>query len=91
MNGMREVMALLRKQREAIEEAILTLERVFGPDGEAAPAWLPTTRTATKKAAKKRGVTAAGRKRLAEAMRKRWALKRAAATAKKRGRAKKAA
>ncbi len=91
MNGIQEVMSLLRKQREAIEEAILGLERVFGPDGEAAPAWLPTTKTATKKAATKRGMTPAGRKRLAEAMRKRWAVKRAAATAKKRGRAKKAA
>jgi len=40
---------------------------------------------------RKGGISAAGRKALAEAMRKRWAAKRTAAAAKKRGRAKKAA
>ena len=54
---------------------------------EAVPAIAPT------KAVRKGGMTPEGRKRLAEAMKRRWAVKRTAAqaVAKKRGRPKKAA
>lgn len=49
---------------------------------EAVPAAVPS------RAARKRGMTPEGRKRLAEAMRKRWAVKRAASAVKKAGRKK---
>jgi hypothetical protein len=99
MDGLTEVIQQLESQRDAIDKA---LEALRGIEGSAARgggngtgiAALENKRSIAQKArwaavkgAKKRGgLTAEGRARLAENMRKRWAAKRTAAQAKKRGR-----
>jgi len=74
MNGIQEVMRELRKQREAIEEAILALERVFGPEGEAAFVNLPALTAETPATRKGRPV----KDRRSEGQKRRWAAKKAA-------------
>lgn len=76
-----QILSSLRQKREQIEEAISVIERLAMSDGE--PTSLPgatahkssTTGTPAKK---KRHISAEGRKRIAEATRRRWAAKRAA-------------
>jgi hypothetical protein len=86
MNGIKEVMQELIKQRKAIEEALLSLEKVFGA-GETTSVKLPPPSTKTEppaKAARKGGLTPAGRKRLSEHMKQIWAAKRTGGQAKKK-------
>ena len=88
MDGLNDIIARLEKQKQAIEKALGALLEVGGgaPAAPAAPAKRAYRRRAVKavKAAKKKGgISAEGRKRLAEAMKKRWALKRAGSAVKK--------
>jgi hypothetical protein len=92
--GYEDILTALRLKREQIEEAILTIERLSaGERGAAAKRTASFSSQAAVRssiptaAPKKRTISAAGRKRIAEAMRKRWAAKRVAqkATEKARG------
>lgn len=75
-NGLSEVIEKLEQQRAAIERALLALREVGGTGtGSAAPA---ARAGATKR---KGGMTPEGRRRLSEALKKRWAAKRAASQA----------
>jgi hypothetical protein len=97
MNGIEGIVKQLEAQRAAIEKALDALRQVGGIalPGEA-PATKKRGRPAKEapaaEATRKGGMTAEGRERLAESMRKRWAVKRTASQAKKKpGRPKKAA
>jgi hypothetical protein len=91
-DGLKDIIAQLERQRTAIERALSSL-RALGeseapltrkvgmtPAAASAPEASPQ-----KRARRKVRITPEGRKRLAEAMRRRWAVKRTAAQA-KRGR-----
>ena len=71
-NGLNEVIEQLEQQRTAIERALSALREVGGVGGSAAPS------TGQAGAAKRKGgMTPEGRRRLSEALKKRWAAKRA--------------
>jgi len=84
------MLADLRAQREQIEQAIIAIERLAaGTRGKRRgrrPAWMAAVdnKVAVAGAAsdKKRTVSAAGRKRMAEAQKKCWAEKKAQADSK---------
>ena len=90
-NSLTEIMSKLEQQKGAIERALSALRDV---DGSSMVSEVPvaSTKPAAKTRAKRKGgMTAEGRKRLSEALKQRWAAKRAsaaAATVKKRGRRK---
>jgi hypothetical protein len=90
-NGLTEVIKGLEKQKTAIERALAALREVDGTLAESVPlAAAPARRGRPRR---KGGMTPEGRKRLSEALKKRWAAKKAAsevkplakATAKKKG------
>jgi hypothetical protein len=88
MDAFNEIIAHLEKQKEAIDKALAELRQVDegAPAAEAAVAPVaPAKRAYTRRATKKRsgGISAEGRKRLADAMKKRWAAKRAGSAVKK--------
>lgn len=74
-NGLNDVIAKLEQQRTAIERALAALREVGGVAASPAPA-APAGRAGAAK--RKGGMTAEGRRRLSEALKKRWAAKRAA-------------
>ncbi len=82
----REILEALKSKREWIEQAIVNIERLARDEGslrEKPPAWFAgnaggAPSTAKAGAAKKRTMSAAGRKKIGDATRKRWADKRAA-------------
>ena len=83
--SLKEVIASLDKQRIAIEKALAALRDVEGT-GSASPGPGRPKGSGAKKAGRpsRRGrISAEGRRRLAEAMKRRWAVKRAAAVARK--------
>ena len=81
-NGLKDAIARLEQQKTAIERALAALREIDAPGVEAsAPAPAPVK--AKRKAKRKSRITPEGRARLAEAMRKRWAAKRAAAKKKR--------
>jgi hypothetical protein len=74
LGNFHDIVARLEKQKVAIDQAIAAL-RAFD-DGDVAASETPKTdrpRTAVKKATKKRVMSEEGRRRIAEASRKRWA------------------
>ena len=81
MDGLNQIIAQLEKQKLAIEKALGALQEAGGGTS-AAPAKRAYTRRAGK-GKKHGGISAEGRKRLADAMRRRWAVKRAGSTVKK--------
>jgi len=87
----------LEQQKAAIERALSALREVDGVGGVVTVAAVPAPAASgsAAKATRKGGMTPEGRKRLSEALRQRWAAKKAseseAATPKKRGRKAKAA
>jgi len=89
-DGLKEVIASLEKQRVAIERALEALKEVDG-SGTVAAAPIPAKRgrkpgPQPKKAApapRKGRISEEGRQKLAEAMKRRWAAKRAGSTASK--------
>jgi hypothetical protein len=97
MEGLDAIIEQLERQKEAIERALEALQWVGGTVGSPAPAgnarsvaqkarWAAKRQGKGPAPKKPTGLTAAGRKRLADNMRKRWAAKRTAEQAKKRGR-----
>jgi len=91
-DGLKEIIDSLERQRAAIENALSALREV----GEVGQQSRTSTPVRSRGAAKRKGgMTPEGRRRLAEAMKRRWAAKRAASqvrkTARKRGAGKKAA
>ena len=102
MDGLTEVIQQLESQRDAIEKALEALRGIEGttgrgggngtgistPENKRSIAQKARWAAVRGEAAPKKGggLTAEGRARLAENMRKRWAAKRTAAQAKKRGR-----
>lgn len=78
VDGIREIIESLEKQKTAIDNALEALRAV---DEGGAPAPRSVGRPAGP-AKRKGGMTPEGRKRLAEAMKRRWAVKRAASQVK---------
>jgi hypothetical protein len=83
-----KLLAELRSEKERLEEAILTIERLaagsLGKRRGRPPKWMANAKvaTATSLAPKKRRkFSAATRKRMAEAQRKRWASRKATSQA----------
>jgi hypothetical protein len=76
-----KMLSEFRAERQQIEEAILTLERLAsGTRGKRRgrpPKWMSDSNAATAPAVKTRTVSAAARKRMADAQKKRWAAKKA--------------
>jgi hypothetical protein len=93
MDGLETIIADLEKQREAIDKALAALREVnaapVASEGNARSIAQRARWAKTAKAGphRKRVLTAAGRKALAESMKRRWAAKRTAAQAKKRKKA----
>jgi hypothetical protein len=93
MDGIESVIQQLEKQNVAIDRALEALREVGGTSegpprrgpGRPPASAASTTDQPTPETKKRGGVSAAGRKRLAEGMKRRWAVKRAAAQV-KRGR-----
>lgn len=85
-DGFEGIIASLEQQRSAIERALEALRAIEGSP-EPAAAERPQPRAAAQPK-RRGGITAEGRRRLAEAMKRRWAAKRTAAQAKKSGRKK---
>jgi hypothetical protein len=74
-NGLNEVIEKLEQQRTAIERALSALREVGGVGGGTTGSGPSTGRAAAAK--RKGGMTPEGRRRLSEALKKRWAAKRA--------------
>jgi hypothetical protein len=74
VNEIASIISQLERQRAAIDRAISALREVEGVK----PAQTAPSGKATAKEPKKRRMSAAGRRRIAEAAKKRWADKRAA-------------
>src|SRR5580704_16198780 len=79
-NGLKEVIKGLEKQKTAIERALAALREVDGTAVESAPSAAGPVRRG--RAKRKGGMTPEGRRRLSEALKKRWAVKRAASQVK---------
>jgi hypothetical protein len=77
MNGIDNIIARLEDQKAAVERALEAL-RDFDQTGTVTPA-----KSTSKAPARKGGMTPEGRRRLALAMKRRWAAKRTGAQAKK--------
>lgn len=74
-NGLNEVIEKLEQQREAIERALTALRDVGGSAGASGATTSAGRRPGP---VRKGGMTPDGRRRLSEALKKRWAAKRAA-------------
>ena len=79
--GLNDIIAKLEEQKSAIERALSALHEIEGTGAQSGE----ETPSATRKVRAKRkgGISTEGRKRLAEAMKRRWAMKRTAVQAKK--------
>lgn len=75
-NSLNEVIKKLEQQRAGIERALAALREIEGPVAPATAAAPGPGRP--RKARRKGGMTAEGRRRLSEALKARWAAKRAA-------------
>src|SRR5579863_9658138 len=82
--GLYDIIAKVEQQRNAIERALSALREIEGSEVQSREEKSPAPRKVQAK--RKRGITPEGGKRLAEAMKRRWAVKRTAVRAKKRGR-----
>jgi hypothetical protein len=71
VNDIANIISQLEHQKAAIERAISALREIEGPSQIGAS-------TASGKTSQKRHISPEGRKRIAEALRRRWAAKRAA-------------
>ena len=85
MDALNDIISRLEKQKEAIEKALSALLEIGGgaPAVAAPPAKRAYKRRAVKAVKKSGGISEEGRLRLAEAMKKRWAAKRAGSAVKK--------
>lgn len=82
--GLNDIIARLEEQKSAIERALSALRQIEGSGVQSREEKTLAPRKV--RARRKRGITPEGRKRLAEAMNRRWAVKRTAVQAKKLGR-----
>lgn len=77
--NVKQLLADLKNERQRVDRAIAALEAL---DGTGAPSRFPGKRTATSAATapkrRRRGMSAAGRKRISEMMKARWAARRKA-------------
>src|SRR5579872_3474619 len=73
-DGLNGIIARLEQQRTVIDRALTALREVEGIEAPTLAA-----RGSSAPAPRKRGMTAAGRRRVSEALKKRWAAKRASA------------
>ena len=81
-NSLNEVIRKLEHQRIGIERALAALREIEGPGLEAtAPAAAVSAPRGRRKAKRKGGMTPEGRKRLSEALKARWAAKKAGSAA----------
>jgi hypothetical protein len=80
-----KMLAEFRTERQRVEEAIVALERlagsIRGKRRGRPPKWASAAGSALAPVRKKRTVSAAARKRMAAAQKKRWALRKAQAKA----------
>jgi hypothetical protein len=81
--GLNDIIARLEEQKGAIERALSALRELEGSGVQSREEKPPAPRKIRTK--RKRRITPEGRKRLAEAMKRRWAVKRTAVPARKRG------
>jgi hypothetical protein len=79
-DGIKEIIDSLERQKSAIENALSALREIQENGSVSAPSSPSRGRAAAKR---KGGMTPEGRKRLAEAMKRRWAVKRAASQVKR--------
>ena len=89
-DSLKEIITKLERQRNAIDRALTALHDIEGA-GAAKTAAAPVAVVKATRKRRKGRITEEGRKRLAEAMKKRWAIKRSAGQAKKATRKKAAA
>ena len=82
--GLNDIIARLEDQKSAIERALSALRQIDDSGVQSREEESPAPRKVLTK--RKRRITPEGRKRLAEEMKRRWAVKRTAVQAKKRGR-----
>jgi hypothetical protein len=82
--GLNDIIARLEEQKSAIGRALSALRQIEGPGVQSREEKSPAPRKVRTKL--KHRITPEGRKRLAEAMKRRWAVKRTAVQARKRGR-----
>ena len=82
--GLNDITARLEEQKSAIERAVSALRAIEGSGVQSRDETPPAPRKVRTK--RKRRITHEGRKRLAEAMKRRWAVKWTPVQAKKRGR-----
>ena len=78
MNDLKGIIWQLERQRTAIDRALSVLQQVTGAAEAKASTGAFTDHQQTTRTKRKRLLTPAGRRRLSEAMKKRWAAKRAA-------------
>lgn len=81
--GIAGIVEQLEQQKAAIETALAALREVGGV-GAAESGGSATAKKRGRPAKRKGGVTTEGRERLRQAMKRRWAVKRAASATKKR-------
>ena len=79
-SGLKDIISKLEQQRSAIDRALTALREADGSESTA-PAAAPTAKRRGRPAKKKGGMTPEGRARLSEALRQRWAAKRAGSSA----------
>jgi hypothetical protein len=80
-NSLSEVIKKLEQQRIGIERALAALRDIEGPGFEAPAPAAARSVGRPRKAKRKGGMTPEGRKRLSEALKARWAAKKAGASA----------
>jgi hypothetical protein len=80
-NGLKEIIRSLEQQKKGIERALAALHEVDGTPIESTEVAAPTAPRRGRRA-RKGGMTPEGRSRLSEALKKRWAAKRAGSAVK---------
>jgi hypothetical protein len=73
MNELKDIIASLERQKAGIDRALSALTGI-----ETSPQPASSSSTTKSQPGRKRGLTAAGRKRISDALKKRWAAKKAA-------------
>jgi hypothetical protein len=89
-NGLKDVIKRLEHQRTAIERALTALREVDGTVTESNEVAGPVASPRRGRAKRKGGMTPEGRRRLSEALKKRWAVKRAGSSVQSKARPAKA-
>jgi hypothetical protein len=85
-DSLKDIIKKLEHQRTAIDKALMALHQIDGTGVESELAASTASVPAAARATRKGGMTAEGRRRLSEALKKRWAAKRAASGHVSRGR-----